>query len=54
LKSIIDNYLGFRGEVLASGHSGEEIVDLYLEKHQNFIEQVKSGSIPKDPPILAD
>jgi hypothetical protein len=53
-KSIIDSYLGFRDRALESGESGEEIVDLYLEKHQNFIEQVKSGSIPKDPPILAD
>ncbi len=53
-KSIVDHYLGFRDRALESGESGEEIVDLYLEKHQNFIEQVKSGSIPKDPPILAD
>jgi hypothetical protein len=47
-KSIIDNYLAFRGEPLASGHSGEKIVDLYLDQNQNFIEQIKSGKIPED------
>jgi hypothetical protein len=44
-KSIIDSYLGFRGKPLASGQSGQKIVDLYLKQNQNFIEQVKSGKI---------